>query len=95
MLSFNGKDVLHLSTIAIKGVRFLRVQVDMSGPIRAVHQTSLAIEQAKPQLFIEEASISSPQQRYAQLNRVGVPTEPVIDAKIVVIGPTESEDRNR
>jgi hypothetical protein len=63
--------------------RWIGARLDVSGTIQSVHRLVFAIEDARPYLFISNATVRMPQQ---VLNPNTVPAEPVIEAQLEVLG---------
>ena len=78
----------------VDGITFVGAQVDLSGPLRAVHQAVVSIEGATPYLFIVGAAIKPS----AQFNIPGRGSDsaaaPILDARLDVIGALQPEGRD-
>jgi hypothetical protein len=63
--------------------RWIGARLDVSGTIQSVHRLVFAIEDARPYLFISNATVRMPQQA---VNPNAAPLEPVIEAQLEVLG---------
>ncbi len=70
-------------------VKFIGAQIEISGALRAIHQTVHAVENAKPYLFVAAAVIKPA----LQTSRPGNPEEPILDAQLDVIGAVQLTGR--
>jgi hypothetical protein len=83
------RSVRALPTSVAEDMKFIGVQLEMTGTIHAVYQTIQAIGAAKPFLFIVGAQLR-PTQR-GPVTSPGSNAEPTIDARIDVVGAMQSE----
>jgi hypothetical protein len=83
------RSVRTLPTKPDDSMKFIGVQVEITGTIQAVYQTVRAIETAKPFLFIESALLR-PTQRVA-MTPPGMSAEPTIDAQLDIVGAMQLE----
>jgi hypothetical protein len=78
------RSVRTLPTKPQEDMKFIGVQVDITGTIQAIYQSVRAIETAKPFLIIESALLR-PAQRVA-ITPPGMSAEPTIDAQVDIVG---------
>jgi hypothetical protein len=83
------RSVRTLPTKPDDSMKFIGVQVEITGTIQAVYQTVRTIETAKPFLFIESALLR-PTQRVA-MTPPGMSAEPTIDAQLDIVGAMQLE----
>jgi hypothetical protein len=81
------RSVRALPTKLIEDMKFIGVQLEMTGTIQAVYQTVHTIEAAKPFLFIAGAALKPTQQ--APASPSGSSSEPTIDAQLDVVGAVQ------
>lgn len=70
-------------------VKFIGAQIEISGPLRAIHQTVHTVENAKPYLFVAAAVIKPT----LQTSRPGNPEEPILDAQLDIIAAVQPAGR--
>lgn len=73
----------------MQNMKFIGVQLEMTGTIKAIYQTVRTIETAKPFLFIVAAQLK-PTQRTVVLSALSR-AEPTIDAQLDVVGAMQDE----
>lgn len=73
----------------MQNMKFIGVQLEMTGTIMAIYQTVRTIETAKPFLFIVAAQLK-PTQRTVILSALSR-AEPTIDAQLDVVGAMQDE----
>jgi hypothetical protein len=83
------RSVRTLPTKPEESMKFIGVQVDISGTIEAVYQSVRAVETAKPFLFIVGALLKPTQQ--AAIAPSGTSAAPTIDAQLDIIGAMQIE----
>jgi hypothetical protein len=83
------RSVRTLPTKPQDDMKFIGVQLEITGTIQAVFQAVRTIETAKPFLFIEDALLR-PTQRVA-MTLPGVSAEPTIDAQLDIVGAMQVE----
>jgi len=83
------RSVRTLPTKPQDDMKFIGVQLEITGTIQAVYQAVRTIETAKPFLFIEDALLR-PTQRVA-MTLPGVSAEPTIDAQLDIVGAMQVE----
>jgi hypothetical protein len=83
------RSVRTLPTKPREDMKFIGVQLEITGTIQAVYQTVRTIESAKPFLFIEGALLR-PTQRVA-MTPPGMGAEPTIDAQLDIVGAMQVE----
>jgi len=88
------RSVRNLPPSASDEIKYIGAQVEISGPIRAIHQTVHAIESAKPYLFIVGAVIKPAPQINPQAANGGGSVEPALDAQLDIVGAVQPEARN-
>jgi hypothetical protein len=84
------RSVRTLPTKPQDDMKFIGVQLEITGTIQAVYQAVRTIETAKPFLFIEDALLR-PTQRVA-MTLPGVSAEPTIDAQLDIVGAMQVEE---
>jgi general secretion pathway protein M len=84
------RSVRTLPTKPQDDMKFIGVQLEITGTIQAVFQAVRTIETAKPFLFIEDALLR-PTQRVA-MTLPGVSAEPTIDAQLDIVGAMQVEE---
>jgi general secretion pathway protein M len=83
------RSVRTLPTKPQDDTKFIGVQLEITGTIKAVYQAVHTIETAKPFLFIQDALLR-PTQRVA-MTPPGMSAEPTIDAQLDIVGATQVE----
>jgi general secretion pathway protein M len=83
------RSVRTLPTKPQDDMKFIGIQLEITGTIQAVYQAVRTIETAKPFLFIEEALLR-PTQRVA-MAPPGMNAEPTIDAQLDIVGAMQVE----
>ena len=83
------RSVRTLPTKPEESMKFIGVQVDITGTIEAVYQSVRAVETAKPFLFIVGALLKPTQQ--AAIAPSGTSAAPTIDAQLDIIGAMQIE----
>jgi hypothetical protein len=83
------RSVRTLPTKPQDDMKFIGVQLEITGTIQAVYQAVRTIETAKPFLFIEDALLR-PTQRVA-MTLPGVSAEPTVDAQLDIVGAMQVE----
>ena len=83
------RSVRTLPTKPQDDMKFIGVQLEITGTIQAVYQDVRTIETAKPFLFIEDALLK-PTQRVA-MTPPGMSAEPTIDAQLDIAGAIQAE----
>jgi hypothetical protein len=83
------RSVRTLATKPQEDMKFIGVQLEITGTIQAVYQAVRTIEAAKPFLFIESALLR-PTQRVA-MTTPGLSAEPTIDATLDIVGAMQVE----
>jgi general secretion pathway protein M len=78
------RSVRALPTKLAENIKFIGVQLEMTGTIRAVYQAIHTVETAKPLLFVAGALLKPTQQTAARLDASSA--EPTIDAQLDVVG---------
>jgi Type II secretion system (T2SS), protein M subtype b len=83
------RSIRTLPTKPQEDMKFIGVQVDITGTIQAVYQSVRAVEAAKPFLFIVGALLKPTQQ--AMMAPSGISTAPTIDAQLDIVGAMQIE----
>lgn len=83
------RSVRTLPTKPEDSMKFIGVQVEITGTIQAVYQSARAVETAKPFLFIVGALLR-PTQRVT-VTPPGMSAEPTIDAQLDIVGAMQIE----
>jgi hypothetical protein len=86
MVESTGARLRSIRTLPTKpqdDMKFIGVQLEITGTLQAVYQTVRTIETAKPFLFIEDALLR-PTQRVA-MTLPGMSAEPTIDAQLDIV----------
>ena len=83
------RSIRTLPTKPREDMKFIGVQLEITGTIEAVYQAVRTIETAKPFLFIEDALLR-PTQRVA-MTPPGMSAEPTIDAQLDIVGAMQVE----
>ena len=92
MVEPTGARLRSIRTLPTKpedSMKFIGVQVEITGTIQAVYQSARAVETAKPFLFIVGALLR-PTQRVA-MTPPGMSAEPTIDAQLDIVGAMQVE----
>ena len=83
------RSIRTLPTKPQEDMKFIGVQLEVTGTIQAVYQAVRTIETAKPFLFIEDALLR-PTQRVT-MTPTGMSAEPTIDAQLDIVGAIQVE----
>jgi general secretion pathway protein M len=67
-------------------IQFIGAEVEISGPIRAIHQTIYAMESARPLLFVTSADIKTSSLVYIPLNKSETESETALDVRLEISG---------
>lgn len=92
MVEPTGARLRSVRTIPAKldeGMKFIGVQVEITGTIQAVYQSVSSVESAKPFLFIVGALLKPTQQ--VAMVRPGMSAVPTIDAQLDIVGAMQIE----
>ena len=92
MVESKGARLRSVRTLPTKpqdDMKFIGVQLEITGTIQALYQAVRTIETAKPFLFIEDALLR-PTQRVAIIPP-GMSAEPTIDAQLDIVGAMQVE----
>jgi general secretion pathway protein M len=92
MVESTGARLRSVRTLPTKpqdDMKFIGVQLEITGTIQAIYQAVRTIETAKPFLFIEDALLR-PTQRVA-MAPPGMSAEPTIDAQLDIVGAMQVE----
>jgi hypothetical protein len=92
MVESTGARLRSVRTLPTKpqdDMKFIGVQLEITGTIQAVYQTVRSIETAEPYFFIEDAQLR-PTQRVA-VTPTGMSAEPTIDAQLDIVGAMQVE----